>query len=1501
MKNKVWIGLLLVLFFSVLIGDVYGRGQIKALVNVNASNTYPTELGQLVEGESRLLPTYSIVNPSNLGYEIDNTVKISITDKASKELSLVLLTLNQQKVQEIIFDFCEMGTQSGGKYDPYVEGLITQYKTEHAAEVKNMKKEEIKMLACAADKANPKDKILRFVKAFVSQYSMTAAVNKNGTDAAIKFTIPFYDYLKTKPDNSEVEENKDIANPNYENSVRYMFNCWNKGGEGIVYDGLLVRNDTEFKYPEEQTIIRKSRLFCKNYDYVIGMFFKRMSEQHYQKTGLPSTLLVLNTYVSEALADDWLAQAGYLGEDATSPCVSAGNTCEINKELGLTGFCSDGLQCVLCLEDAHCKANEKCAGNICVEKTAEKPKQPCDGAKENDGCTYFEGESAKMGLCNAKLKCVECLQDSQCEAGEFCSKQKCVPKLQCGNNCLTAVQCASGICEPFKEGGKKYCLVAPGNQCSNNNCCPAGEDCVTGLCKKRGSCEAKADCKADEVCYEKMCKKGQCITNEDCADDKKECKDFKCIIKKEVKEEAQAKLEERKEAVKEKIIALSPDNVYIVVSSDNAAFGSETYPLNSSMTLNVTQQNAELKPTSDKPIIVTINAKKGKVIKEIITTIVHVDSLVGPTKVKLTDKLNWCAEQDKEIKNKQAECKKGSDLMYRLKWLNKIGTSINLTTIELNESAIKELFAEKTEEPVAQKGAFFCAGMENAETGPETYVKYGLNKILWDWDAKNIKADTCNNYFCDATQFMLSTIERQKELQDNLSKIPAEHIKAICEAFDCTKITKLSGLQPIVKNTVIVQSHKTKEKRLYYVNSGMAILSENDSCKLKYDKVAEQGKQAAVKETISDVSNGVIKDIDWDSVRFFNNDKYEEEHVKPTMSIGVPSLNIGRLRYYANNCPAENKENELVIVIKKDIGTSKNTLVKQFIETGLFSTDDKNTLFAMSMDDFYEIVSQLSTIYKTRVAEGCNVMSQNNYDIILKDMTIIENDTSTGKDCSLKDYASPWKDFFEELRKNITAIIVAKNADSTEFKSENGKNELWSDADNLVFNGATINPLNSVYLIGDNFEAEDFKKDFEEEYTIGLGEYSAYQKKVLVEKTYNYLDFSQDVEGKTESGTYLRMLDFGVEKTKDNKIIKGGNTVIDLYYGKIKGLSEIDSTGNKAYSKNPLLQMPFDGFLGTKVGTYREGYGAAIKETQLMPLAPDIYLKDAAGKDNKSVNTLIDGASSFDASRIQLFAGSDLIKITDLPNSNDFEIRMKRFIPVLLQINTNKQDIALRLLGADNNPLATEHAPASINLLSPTGTIIKANTWQDKSAFSNLPCKGFEPPFLYVKAKEEGIYKTVLFMPDWDSTFPSKLEITCAKEMLYLSSQSWGSKEKSEAQGKDPQGGIVKLITADPKKVNSLKEHLDLIQTKQVCVVPSESELTLVWNALAIMQKIEAGELAPSGANIESAGPLQVCDAEGNCQSMDEPKEDDTDWKGIKFPMIDVNLANWKEGDTDWK
>ena len=72
---------------------------------------------------------------------------------------------------------------------------------------------------------------------------------------------------------------------------------------------------------------------------------------------------------------------------------------------------------------------------VVLKKAKEKPKEPCEGKKRmmvaNIGA--LQSETIEVGVCSAKLKCVECLKDELCEAGYFCSKQKCVPKITMWN------------------------------------------------------------------------------------------------------------------------------------------------------------------------------------------------------------------------------------------------------------------------------------------------------------------------------------------------------------------------------------------------------------------------------------------------------------------------------------------------------------------------------------------------------------------------------------------------------------------------------------------------------------------------------------------------------------------------------------------------------------------------------------------------------------------------------------------------------------------------------------------------------------------------------------------------------------------------------------------------------------------------------------------------------------------------------------------------------------
>ena len=76
----------------------------------------------------------------------------------------------------------------------------------------------------------------------------------------------------------------------------------------------------------------------------------------------------------------------------------------------------------------------------------------------------------------------------------------------------------------------------------------------------------------------------------------------------------------------------------------------------------------------------------------------------------------------------------------------------------------------------------FCSGFDNAETGALAYKKYGFDRILWDWDFENITSNTCENKFCDATQFLLSMLAKDEYVSQALKKIPSEHIKGILQA-----------------------------------------------------------------------------------------------------------------------------------------------------------------------------------------------------------------------------------------------------------------------------------------------------------------------------------------------------------------------------------------------------------------------------------------------------------------------------------------------------------------------------------------------------------------------------------------------------------------------------------------------------------------------------------------------------------------------------------------------
>jgi peptidoglycan-associated lipoprotein len=105
-----------------------------------------------------------------------------------------------------------------------------------------------------------------------------------------------------------------------------------------------------------------------------------------------------------------------------------------------------------------------------------------------------------------------CDTDKDCKPKEFCVARKCQ---QCRdtNDCPAGYQCANGKCGAIS------------GYCTDRSQCAAGQECIANRCRP---CESDGECGPGLKCMQGQCKKAQCITDNDCPQDK-DCQNGTCV------------------------------------------------------------------------------------------------------------------------------------------------------------------------------------------------------------------------------------------------------------------------------------------------------------------------------------------------------------------------------------------------------------------------------------------------------------------------------------------------------------------------------------------------------------------------------------------------------------------------------------------------------------------------------------------------------------------------------------------------------------------------------------------------------------------------------------------------------------------------------------------------------------------------------------------------------------------------------------------------------------
>ena len=128
--------------------------------------------------------------------------------------------------------------------------------------------------------------------------------------------------------------------------------------------------------------------------------------------------------------------------------------------------CSDDRECVdpastVCITDQDCGLNRKCDDGTCVSMFG----SACTEETESVDCTDLD-----RGKCFNNERCVQCLQDDQCEVNQVCNP----------NTYLCEIEGSGAACIDDSQ-----CDILAGESCINGECLnpnSSGDNGVAGLC-----------------------------------------------------------------------------------------------------------------------------------------------------------------------------------------------------------------------------------------------------------------------------------------------------------------------------------------------------------------------------------------------------------------------------------------------------------------------------------------------------------------------------------------------------------------------------------------------------------------------------------------------------------------------------------------------------------------------------------------------------------------------------------------------------------------------------------------------------------------------------------------------------------------------------------------------------------------------------------------------------------------------------------------------------------
>lgn len=200
-----------------------------------------------------------------------------------------------------------------------------------------------------------------------------------------------------------------------------------------------------------------------------------------------------------------------------------GESCNSDSQCA-SGKCVQGTTCGDCYRNSECTADQACSNGICTGVS-------CDcGEIVDHKCEKYEccKDSQCKGVCDVPAhECVDCLKDDDCEAEEYCSDKTCLKvPCECGEiknhkclpfQCCADTDCAGILVCEYKAHKCVECNKAL--QCPDDKTCSKDNTCVDIPCEC-GEVTGH-ECKKFECCSDGQCPNGEIcdITKNVCAAD----------------------------------------------------------------------------------------------------------------------------------------------------------------------------------------------------------------------------------------------------------------------------------------------------------------------------------------------------------------------------------------------------------------------------------------------------------------------------------------------------------------------------------------------------------------------------------------------------------------------------------------------------------------------------------------------------------------------------------------------------------------------------------------------------------------------------------------------------------------------------------------------------------------------------------------------------------------------------------------------------------------------